>query len=59
MTEKKYGKEQMPLEELEDRIDKWHSDHKTPLSIWEYIGLTKDEYVEYVTGQPPRKERIS
>ena len=50
----------MTDEEIDDRIDKWHQGG-TGQTLIEYLGMTRDEYRDWVGGLPPtrRTRRVS
>lgn len=54
---KRYGKKQMTLKEIEDRIDEYHCDYGIPFSNWEELGLTREEYIGYATGKKANKSK--
>jgi hypothetical protein len=46
----KNGKIKKPLDEIDNFIDKWHNDLKTDLELYEYLGLSLDEYNLFINN---------
>lgn len=36
-------------EEVNDLIDEWHEDVYTELELWEHLGVSRQEYAEFVS----------
>ena len=45
------------LSDIDDWIDQWHSDSSCAMDLHEYLGLTKQEYIDWL-AHPDELDRI-
>lgn len=48
----------MKRKEILKRINKWHKDVETKLKVWEYIGMSKRDYIYWLETGNIRNEKI-
>ena len=41
---------QCSIDEIDDYIDKWHDEYNGNLKLHEYLGMTDDEYNQWLTN---------
>jgi hypothetical protein len=44
----------MTNEELDDLVDRWHNGEGEGLELHEYLGMTWEEYEQWLTSPSPR-----
>ena len=38
------------IDDIDDYIDKWHDEYQGNLKLYEYLGMTEDEYEKWLTN---------
>ena len=41
---------QCSIDEIDDYIDKWHDEYHGNLKLYEYLGMTQEEYNQWLTN---------
>lgn len=43
------------IDDIDDYIDKWHDEYQGNLKLYEYLGMTEDEYEKWLTNSDSLK----